>query len=186
MILTTMQGTLRIYDGTATPYYFTLSDKGNLVAPMGQPELEEILKLCRGKMDSYGHYINGPYDKVMEALEVTFGFPVEDTTVTTYLLDWLEGNTVNSNPIATTKGSTQRVSGIDNPAFRDSGKKCCNVELMMDGATNIVLHYNEVYFPMSEASLQEMAEGNEISFKGKWYGTFVRDAAFTDGTDVTA
>jgi len=185
MIFTNRQGKLRLYDGTATPYYLEIDfDKGDFSGPLGQPITEEILMLDRGVMDANAHYIEGGDAPVMEPVDVTFSAWIEDTTITTYLLDWLEGNTVNSNTIATTKADSQRDGSNANPAFKDSSKKTSNIEFQLDGATNMVFHYNEVFFPLLEQVINEGEDGVSITLKGKWYGTVTRDTAFTSGTAV--
>jgi len=183
---TNKKGKLRLYDSTATPFYLELDfDKGDFSGPLGQPKTEEKLVLNRGNMDANAHYIEGSDEPIMEPVDVSFSCICEDTTITTYLLDWLEGNTVNSNTIVTTKGDSQRNGANANPAFADSDKKCCNVEYRLDGSTDIVWHYNEVYFPIEECQISEGEEEVTLSLKGKWYGTVTRDTEFTSGTDVT-
>lgn len=184
--LTQRKGKIRLYDGTGTPFYLELEFDENFQGPLGIPVTEEILVLNRGVMDSAAHYIEGGDDKVMEPLPVSCNVWCTDRAKFDYLLDWLEGGTVNSNTIATTKEDTQRDGANNNPAFADSGKKCCNIEYKLDGSTDIVWHYNEVYFPLAEITINESDEGVQVTLNGKWYGTIVRDAAFTAGTDVTA
>lgn len=181
-----MDGSLRIYDGTGTPFFLDFIFEDSFGGPLGIPSTEEILVLNRGRADANMHYIQGSDDKILEPLEITFNVIAEDSSAFTYFLDWLEGNTVNSNTIVTTKGTTQRVSGHNNPAFADSGKKTCNVEYMLDGANDIAWKYAEVWFDMSKLTFSESAEGISISVPGTWYGTITRGTAFTAGTDVTA
>jgi hypothetical protein len=186
-IFTNRKGKLRLYDGTGTPYYLEIDfDKGDFSGPIGIPKTEEILMLNRGVYDAHAHYIEGDDSKVMEPFDISFSCFIEDTTITTYLLDWLSGNTVNGNTIATTKAGTQRARSVASPAFADSTKKCSNVEYLLNGAADICWHYNEVYFELSEQSISEGESEVAISLKGKCYGTIVRDTAFTAGTDVTA
>ena len=145
------------------------------------------LVLNRGLFDSYGHYIEGSDEKVMEPFEITFSALIEDTeAITDYLLDWLEGSDVNSNTIVTTKEDTQRARSTNTPAFADSDKLCCNVEYFLDGSSDICWHYNEVYFPLAEQSYSEGDDAVTLSLKRMCYGTVVRDDAFTSGTSVKA
>ena len=184
---TNRKGKLRLYDGTGTPFYLELEfDNGDFSGPIGIPKTDEILVLNRGVYDSNAHYIEGSDEKVMEPFDISFSCIVEDTTITTYLLDWLEGNTVNSNTIVTTKADTQRARSTASPAFSDSNKKCSNIEYILDGSTDICWHYNEVYFPLEEQSFSESDDGVTLSLKGKVYGTVVRNTENTSGTDVTA
>ena len=183
---TAKEAKIRLYDGTGTPFYLELVLDSDMSGPLGAPKTEENLVLNRGNMDSNAHYVEGPDDPMMEPVDVTFTVLAQDTAFFGYLLDWLEGNTVNSNTIVTTKEDTQRDGSNNNPAFADSGKKCCNVEYKLDGDVDIVWHYNEVWFDLSQITFSEAEDGVSVSMTGKCYGTIVRDSAFTAGNDVTA
>ena len=118
MKFTNKKGKLRLYDSTATPYYLELDfDNGDFSGPIGVPKTEEMLCMPRGVMSSDAHYYEGSDVKIMEPFKITFSAMIEDSGQADYLLDWLEGSTVNDNTIVTTKADTQRVSGIANPAF---------------------------------------------------------------------
>lgn len=180
-------GSLRLYDGTATPYYLQLIfDNGDFTGPIGIAKTDEILVLNRGLMDANAHHIEGGDAKIMEPFDIKFSTIIEDTTITTYLLDLLEGGTVNSNALVSTNGDTQRDGVNDNPLFTDTTKKTFNLEYRLDGSTDIVWHYNECYFDLSKQSMSESEEGITLTLSGGCYGTVVRDAAFTAGADVTA
>lgn len=188
MKFTNRKGTLRLYDGTSTPYYLELKfDDGNFTFPLGQAKTEEELILQRNTMSSDAHYIEGGDDVVMEPLPLTFSFFLEDTTITTYLLAWLEmGGTVNGNTVVTTKEDTKRDGSNNNPAFADATKDTWNVEYFLDGSTDICWHFNEVYFAVNKQNVSESEEGVTVTLEGMWYGTVTRDTEFTSGTDVTA
>ena len=179
-------GKIRLVDGTGTPFYLELILDDGFSGPLGIPFTEETLVLNRGNMDANAHYVEGPDTPIMEPLDISFNILAQDTAFFGYFLDWLEGNTVNSNTIATTKGDSQRDGAIANPAFADTSKKCANVEYQLDGSTDIVWHYNEVWFDLSTITFSEAEDGVSISVTGKWYGTVTRDTGFTAGTDVTA
>jgi len=191
---TNRSGKLRFYDGTATPYYLELKfDSGDFSAPSGTPLNDEELVLDRNKMTSDAHYIEGPDTRKMEPVELTFTALLEDTTITTYLLDWLksmrDGRTtqVNSNPLESTQGDTQRDGSNANPTFADSNKSTCNVEYMLDGVVDVAWHYNEVWFSPSDQVVTESDDSVALALRGMVYGTVVRDTAFTPGgVDVTA
>lgn len=185
-IYTERDVTIRMYDSTGTPYYLTLTYDKGFGGPLGIPAVEEVLKLDRNAMDGNAHYIKGSDSKIMDPVDVNFAVELEDTTITTYLLDWLQGETVNGKTIVTTKGDTQRNGANANPAFADTGKLCCNVEVKFAGSVDIVVHYNEVWFPLAEQKIAEALEGSSLTLVGKCFGTIVVDTAFTAGTDVTA
>lgn len=189
MKFTNRKGTLRLYDGTATtPYYFIIKfDDGNFTGPLGQAKTEEILILQRNRISADMHYIEGGDDVVMEPLPVTFSLPLEDTAITTDLLDWLEmGGTVSGQTVVTTKEDTKRDGTNYNPAFADTTKVAYNVEFILDGETDICWHYNEIYFDLSKQNISESEDGVTLTLEGMWYGTVTRDTAFTSGADVTA
>ena len=192
MKFTNKKGKLRLYDGTATPFYLELDfDVGDFSGPLGIPKTEEQLILDRGNATADAHYIQGSDNKIMEPFAVTFSAFVVEKTQCGYLLDWLEAladgggsPAVNSNTLVTIKQDTQRDGSNNTPAFADTSKMVSNVEYRLDGTANIVWHYNEVYFDLSEQSLSEAEDGVTISLNGMCYGTVTRDTAFTTGTSV--
>jgi hypothetical protein len=184
---TNKTGKIRLYDGTATPYYLELNlDNGDFTGPLGIPTLEETLVLNRGNFDAYGHYINGSDAVIMEPFDISFSAIAHDGTEFGYLLSWIEGGTVNAHTIATTKGDTMRANAIATPAFADANKKCCNVEYLQNLSIDLCMHYHEVYFDITKVTFAESADGVTVTLPGKCYGTVVRDTAFSAGTDVTA
>ena len=189
---TNKSGKIRLYDGTATPFFLEADfDLGDFSGPLGIPKTEEILVLDRGNANADAHYIEGADDKIMEPFPITFSAFVVDKTQCGYLLDWLEAMAdgggspaVNSNTLVTTKEDTQRDGANNTPAFADSSKMTSNLEYKLDGGTDIVWHYNEVLFELSEQSLSEAEDGVTVSLNGMCYGTVVRDTAFTAGATV--
>lgn len=193
MKFTNRQGSLRLYDGTGTPFYLTLIfDSGDFSGPIGAPMTEEILVLNRGNMDANAHYIEGSDEALMAPFDISFSAFIEDTTITTDLLDWLKAmtdalaTTVSGQTLVSTESDTQRDGAVNNPAFKDANKSLCNIEYFLDGAVDIVWHYNEVWFPPEQQSISEGDDGVTVSLTGQCYGTVVRDTGFTAGTDVTA
>lgn len=189
---TNKKGKLRLYDGTATAFYLSLDfDVGDFSGPIGIPKTEEILVLNRGNADADAHYVEGSDAPVMEPFAITFSAFIANNTQCLYLLDWLEAMqdgggspAVNSNTLVTTKEDTQRDGSNNSPAFADSTKMTCNVEYFLDGATDIVWHYNEVWFAIDQQSISEAEDGVTVSLNGMVYGTVVRDTAFTSGATV--
>jgi hypothetical protein len=184
---TRRKGTMRLYDGAGTPWYLELKfDEGDFSGPMGTPSSEEQLVLHRGTIDANMHYIAGPDDKKAGPVNITFSCLAEDSAITQNLLNWLLVGVVNAHTLATTKGDTQR-GGVTMPAFADSGKKCYNVEILWDGATDLVWKYNEVWFDPAEQKVAESDESVKLSFSGQVYGSIpAPTTTFTAGADVTA
>ncbi len=182
-------GELRLYDGTTTPYYLPIIFSGvDLTAPAGDPEVDEVLVLDRSTMGANAHNVEGSDEAMMAPLPLSFSCRVTDIVEWDDLMDWLEGSVVNAHTIVTTKGTTKRDGSNFNPAFADSGKKTCNAEMGFKtaaGTTQIVFHYNEVLFRLSECGIKEAADGAMLTLSGQIYGTIVRNAAFTAGTAVT-
>lgn len=189
MKFTNRDGKIRIYDSTPTPYYLQIEqqEEGDFSGPAGIPSVEEILVLNRQQMDQYAHYVSGPDSAIMEGLEINFSVYIEDSVLTGDLVDLFrsgcDGGTTQVNSItpASTKGDTQRVSGVANPAFADSNKLAFNVEYLLNGATDICMKYNEVWFDISKLQIQESADGVTLTCPGLCYGTIVKTTAFTSG-----
>ena len=187
MKFTNRDGEIRLYDATATPYYLKIVfSGGDLSAPMGAPRPEEELVLDRQRSDSNACYVRRSDAALLAPLDLSFSVVVTDHATFGYLLDWLEGNTVNSQTIVSTKGTTQRDGSNTTPGFADSVKKCTNVEYQLDGpSSDVVWKYAEVYFSLSEAVMTETDDGVRVALKGQVYGTITRASSFTTGTDVT-
>ncbi len=194
MKLTSRKAKIRLYDGTATPFYLELDlDLADFNGPLGNPRPEEQLVLNRGTMDANAHYVKGSDDKLMEPQAVTFSVFVRDDEQTVYLLDWLKAGqdggvtTVHAQTVATTKQDTQRDGATNNPAFADASKLAFNVEYLMEcGATDLGLKYAECFFPLDQVQLSEAEDGIKVSLNGLCYGTITRITAFTAGTSVEA
>lgn len=183
---------IRLYDGAETPYYLELDlDPGDLSGPAGAPLTEEILVLDRGNMTADAHYIEGPDDKLMEPVPVTFSAIITDAAQTVYLLDWLAAmndnlaTTVNGNTLTSTIGDSQRNGAVNNPAFADANKEVCNIEYLitMSGA-DLGWKYMEVRFPMDQIQISEGDDAITVSLNGMCYGTITRLTGFTAGTSV--
>jgi hypothetical protein len=191
MKFTNRKGTIRLYDGTETPLYLALLfDTGDLNSPVGVQQTEEILVLHRGILGAQSHYIEGGDAPVLDPLDIGFSIVVEDTEITTNLLDWLTGEQVNSHTIVTTKGTSTR-KGVTLPVFADSSKLVSNLCILWAtgggvGGTSLGFKYDEVYFPPGEQKIAESDDGVNLSLSGKCYGNISRITAFPAGTDVTA
>lgn len=189
------EGTLRLYDNTSvTPYYLEVPFAGgDLSAPIGRPLAEERIILNNGAADSNAHMIEGPDDVIFQGLPISFQALVHSATTRGYLFDWLNGmndgatTTVNSNTIVTTKGTTT-VGGITAPAFSDSNKIACNVELFFDkGANDWGIQFAEVWFPLDQCQLSNSEEAVAIALSGLIFGAIDNGlTAFTTGGDITS
>jgi hypothetical protein len=185
---------LRIYDGTATPWYLEVDlDMGDFNGPIGTPRQDETLVLNRGRMDSNAHYVKGSDDKIMEPVAVSFSVMIRDDTQTLNLLNWLKAGqdagvtTVNAHTVTTTKQDTQRDGANNNPAFADTNKLTSNVEYLIEsGGTDRGFKYAEVFFSLDQQNLSEGEDGITLQLNGMCYGTVSRITAFTAGTDVEA
>ena len=200
MKFTMKNGRIRFYDSAATPYYLELKlDAGDGSWPTGRGRPEENLVLDRGNINAQMHYIEGMDDPIMEPLPFTLTATIRDDANTGYFLTWLEqaqngdsaspvqsSATVNGHTLTSTKGDTQNDGANDNPQFADGKKMAFNLEILYDGATDILWNLGEVFFPLDEQSITEGEDGVNLALSGQIYGTITRAAAFTAGTDVTA
>lgn len=133
MKFTGKDGELRIYDrfGSYLKVHFANMD---FSGPMGRPKLEEILVLDRGIVNDYGHYINGTDQVIFDPLPLTFSCMLESKTavdtesgifrdiiyqalICRDALNLNSDNTWVNGWGGSTKGSTQNLSGTDNPKF---------------------------------------------------------------------
>jgi len=192
---TSLNGALRLYDSTATPYYIqVLFDEGNLSAPEGRARPEETPILHRGRIDTNWHNIMGNDMPVIEPLELSFSFRMQASVANHAKLrnalsnpdlanPWLVG----SHTWVTTKGDYTLTGGAGtatDPAFADAHKKCVDVQILWTrGAVSIGRKYGAVYFPADQLSLAESEEGVIVSVTGQIYGTITVITAFTAGTE---
>lgn len=186
MKFTNKDGELRLYDGSAVPFFLTvLFAGGDFSGPLGPPRVQEILVLDRQRMDAHAHYVEGSDADLLEPAPISFSALLHDGEACGHMLDWLAGGPVNAHDLATTKGAARRDGTHDNPAFADAGKKAFNLEFRLDGERPMVWRYTEVYFPLSECQIQESSEGVLVNLRGWCYGEIGRGAEFTAGTDAT-
>jgi len=127
MKFTGKDGTLRVYDRLAgyTEVHFRNLD---FSGPIGRTKLEENLILDGGNLNDFAHYINGSDMVLYDPMPISFSFFMESVTGIE-----LDRNTVRQALIcrnaedadlgtwtgwgASTKGTTQNISGLDNPLF---------------------------------------------------------------------
>ena len=193
-LFTNRDGTLRLYEA-GTPYYLELKfDAGDLSGPIGRPLVEEMLKLDKGRASTDAHYITGPDDKIFEPQAFSFSaFMVGDLTTSQYFRQWIAAlndggsTTVNSQTLTTTKGTTV-VGGITAPAFADSNKLACNLEVLLDGdSADWGMQYNEVWFPQDQCKITISENDVVLAVSGLIYGSIDPEiTAFTAGTDITS
>ena len=131
MKYTGKDGTLRIYDGSSN--YLEVHFRNlDFSGAIGRPKREEILVLDGGNADTYAHYISGNDQVLFDALPVSFSCFIDDIThVNTtngfkeILVQALECRDARNDETdgtwttygVTTKGSTQNISGTNNPVF---------------------------------------------------------------------
>ena len=193
---TMMDGELRLYDGSATPYYVKiLFSGGDLSAPEGRGRPEEKPVMDRGRIDSNYHYVMGTDEPIVEAQEISYTFRLQaDTTIHDKILaahsnprlaaTW----TVGSDTWVTTKGDFTLVSGdgsnVTDAALADSKKYCVNVEILWTvGGVSIGRKYGAVWFDPTQLSLSESEDSIEISATGMIYGTISTITSFTSGSE---
>jgi hypothetical protein len=193
---TALDGAFRIYESTATPFYVpVLFDEGDLSFPEGPARPEETPILHRGRHSANSHYILGPDTPILEPLDVSFSFRMQnDVTAHDLLRDALcnpDNNspwTVGGDTWVTTKGDGllvpgTGVAGVADPAFVDPVKKCVNFEILWTRATVAVgRKLVAVYIAPPDISIAEAEDGVMVSVTGKIYGGVANITAFTVGT----
>lgn len=191
---TMMHGVLRLYDSTATPKYLqVIFSDGSLTAPEGRARPEETAVLDRGRGDSNTHYIMGPDTPIIEPLELSFAFKMQNVVADAAKLRNALSNPSLNNPWqvgsdtwATTKGDFSLINGngstFTDPAFEDTKKFCVNVEILWTrGAVSIGRKYGAVYFAPDQQSLAEAEDGVNVSVTGSIYGLVEVITGFTAG-----
>lgn len=192
-------GRLRLYDGTATPYFLEIAFvNADFRAPMNRPRPEEIVVLDRGRITSAAHYILGAGDPILQPVQLSFSFRLHNTEPNyrrfrqALNVDMPSAWTVGAFTWVTTKGTTTVIS--DNPEgvtnvttnpFVDPRKRCVNVEVLWadpGGSADVGSKFGEVYFPPNEQNLAEGADDVMIQATGYIYGGITEITAFTAGT----
>ena len=192
--MTSKDAKLRWYDSAATPYYLEFDlDSGDFNAPIGTPLTEEILVLDRGNMNANAIYMESSDAPMMAPVPVTFSVMVTDSTLFTYILDWLQAlndtftSTPNSKTLETTETDTQRDGATANPAFADSKKATCELEYLITMAgTDLGWKYGAVRYDMDKQTFAESEDGIILTCNGMCYGTITRITGFTAGTSIEA
>lgn len=192
---TGIDGELRLYDGTGTPYYIAVIFEGmDLSAPLGRPRTEETMIFDRGRGDTNAHYISGPDDPIVEPMELSFSVRMQaDATLHAKLIDALAVDqpaswTVDGDTWVTTKGDFSLVNGdgstFTDPAFDDSRKYCVNVEaLWTAGGVAEGYKWGAVYFPADQQTVAEAEDSLIINCTGQIYGLVTSIQAFTSGNE---
>lgn len=193
-------GRLRLYDGTATPYYIEVPFiNADFKAPAGRARPTQTPRLDRGRLSSLMHYIEGPDDPILGAQTLGFSFllgnfepnltKLKQALNTDFAAAW----TVGSNTWVSTKGSTQLLSGggaptlFTTPRFTNSPRnRCVNVEVLFVDPTNPTgpatgYKYAEVYLAPDKQMVNEAAEEISLQVSGEIFGSITGITAFTAG-----
>ena len=196
---TVKQGRLRLYDGTATPFFLEVPFRGTVVGPIDRGRPDENLILDRGRITPDAHYVQGSDEAILRPLPITLTFRMANTEPNrTKFLTLIRSRggtttkTVGTRAWVTTKATSQ-VRNADpegtalhtTPAFIDPEKHCVDVELLYsdpDAAADQGLRWNEVYL-RPDASLREGDQDVSIELNGEVYGPVATITAFTTGTE---
>lgn len=142
--------------------------------PIGRPLTEEILVLNRMTMDAYGHYIEGPDDKIFDPVELSFSCLIDDTYNKDFIMEALACGNPNTLTWTATgvssKGDTKNDGTNSNPAFADTSKKAANVQILWSGSAPIGFAYYECFFPPEAITIAEAEDGITLSAAGGVYG----------------
>jgi len=185
-------GELRFYDGTATPFFLDfVFEEMDFSGPLGVARLEEIPVLDRANLTADFHYVQGSDEAIVEPVEISFSCRLDDTHLRQELRDVLDIDQpatwlVGGDTWISTKGDTQRTSGdgtlVTLPAFSDPQKRTSNLEILWDeGANDIGMQYNEVYYMPDQQEIGEAEDSLIVSITGQCYGSIVEITALTAG-----
>jgi hypothetical protein len=196
---------IRIYDGTTGgtppgPFYFRLPfEQVTYRGPMGRNRPDQRAKLDRGILNSDSHFIQLSDEAILTAIPITFTIELLDTNHLTVFAalsnlfrasPWTVGNQTWTN----TNRSTQIRNGdgtlVTTPDTAEPTEDRVNIEVRLikksaTGANDLVLHWNEVWFPPNQ-DFQMGMEASLLNITGLWKGDLTKSTAFTVGTDTTA
>ena len=179
---TFMDGELRLYDGTATPFCYQVKFiQADPQIPSGRPRPEQRLVLDRNRASSNIRYTRGPDDVIFDPIEITFTAKLDERINRNNLWQALTAGTVGIHNWITTKGTSQ-VESVTLPGFdKDTNVKTVNVELLYTGATtNWGRRMKEVYFDPAKIMFGAAdQDGIVISASGRVYGTITSMSSFT-------
>jgi len=194
---TAINGALRLYDGTATPFYLAvLFDQMDLTLPEGKARPEESPIMHRGRaVTATVHHILGNDEPIMEPQDVSFSFRMQNNATEEEKLRTALCNpalespwTVGSDTWTTTKGDSSLVNGngdtFVDPAFADPMKVCINLEVLWTrDAVAIGRKAVGLYTSPDQINIAEAEDGVIVSVTGKLYGGVTSITAFTTGTE---
>lgn len=198
---TFIDGVLRIYDGTATPFYLEIPFmQANFTGPEGNPRPDEIPRMNRGRVrntDSNWHYISAPDDPIVNPVTLSFSFLMANNQPNYQKLrqalniDMASTWTVGSNTWVSSKGTTQVLGGgrtptlVTTPSFGDARKRTVTIYTLWadpdGGANDIGRKWAEVYFPPDKQTIREAMDMVEIQCQGLIYGAIGQITAFPAG-----
>lgn len=147
--------------------------------PLGRALTEEIPIWNRGKVDAYGHYIEGIDDKIYDPIPISFSCSIDSVYNNASIMLALEGGDADlglwTGTPTTTKGSTKNDGTNYNPSFVDTSKICIGVQILFSGAIySIGFAFYEVYFPPDAQKISEGDDAITLSCEGGVYGIIER------------
>ena len=179
---TLMDGELRIYDGTTTPFCYQVKFiMADPQIPAGRQRPEQRLVIDRNRASSSMRYSKGPDDVIFEPIEMSFTARLDEKVNRNSLWQALVAGTVGSHNWITTKGTSQ-LESVTLPGFdRDTNLKTVNVEILYTGATtNWGRKMKEVFFDPARITFGPAdQDGLSFSATGQIYGPITSISSFT-------
>src|SRR3990167_2659599 len=196
---TTRDGRLRLYDGTATPYYLEIPFvNAGFSGPLGRGRGAQTIILDRGRLSTRMHYIEESDEAAIAGVEVSWSFKMTNTEpLLTKFKDALNVSqaatwTVGSHTWVTTKGTTQLLSGgatptlYTTPTFTNAPRRrCINIEVLYVDPTASGGDTGQKYAECeAEPDKQMINEGDRevaVNVRLMCYGAITQITAFTAG-----
>lgn len=179
---TLMDGELRLYDGTATPFCYQVKFiMADPQIPAGRQRPEQRLIIDRNRASSAMRYSKGPDDVIFNPIEISFTARLDEKVNRNSLWQALTAGTVGIHNWITTKGSSQ-LESVTLPGFdRDTNLKTVNVEVLYTGATvNWGRKLKEVFFDPARITFGAAdQDGITFSATGQVYGPITSMSSFT-------
>ena len=194
-IYTALNGAMRLYDSTATPFYLALTfENADLSAPTMRPRPEETNVMHRGRASATTCKILGDDSPILDPMELSFSFKMQNSVAIHGKLmaalsnpyqasPWLVG----SDTWVTTKGDGLLTNGdgtgsVPDPAFADTLKKAVDLCIIWTrDAVVMGFRYFAVYFPPDQITFKEAEDSITYSVKGEIHGHITAITAFPAG-----
>ena len=176
-----------VVEPISSQFITVLFSSMNLTGPFGRGRPEEIVRMNRGQLDEYTHYVQGLDDPIEAPVRVTWSCLLESGVNKTALMSALACG--NAGITATwpltgisTKTDSRLPAGLtgvlyNTPPFTDPTKKTVCVQAVWDDRTGsrVFRQWHEAYFDPQAQSINEAPDSVTINLSADIYGAIDDD-----------